>query len=71
LDRGELLDVLEEEGVVGFDGVEDAPCDEYADADYTEDLVAPERVGDDGRTSESLLSTNPKDERWDECDCSD
>jgi hypothetical protein len=44
----------------------DTPCDKYADADDAEDLVAPERVGDDGRSSEPLLPTNPEDEGWDE-----
>jgi hypothetical protein len=60
------LNVLEKKGVVGLDNVEDTPSNEHSDADDAEDLVAPERVGYDGRSSEPLLPANPEDESWDE-----
>ena len=65
LDGRNLLDILEEQRLVGFCGGECAPDDEHASTDDTEYAVPPQGVGNDSRAAESFLSTNPKDEGWD------
>lgn len=61
-----LLHVLEVKGQDSLDRVETSPGEEDCDADGCEDSVSPEGVGDDGWSSQSLLTADPEDERRDE-----
>jgi hypothetical protein len=66
LNRRDFLHVLEEECKESLYGVEDTPRHKDANADGSEDTVAPQRVRNDGRPSQSFLSTDPVYEAWDQ-----
>ena len=71
LDGRNLLDILEEQCLEGLCRGECAPDDENAGANDTEYAVPPQRIGDDSWAAKFFLSTNPKDEGWDQNDTKD
>jgi hypothetical protein len=66
LNRRNFLYVLEEERKESLYGVEDTPRHEDANADGSENTVAPQGVRNDGRPPQSFLSTDPVYETWDQ-----
>ena len=62
------MNILEVERHDRFERIEAAPSEEDGHANSGEDAVSPERVWDDSRSAQLLLTTDPIDEDGDHQD---